>query len=50
VTPKQSKKLVLATETLVRLTPDHLAGVVAGFTNVDIKVHSCAWKSCNTSR
>ena len=40
------KKLALATETLVRLTPEHLDSVVAGFTNIDIKLHSCAWLSC----
>ncbi len=48
--PAASKKLVLATETLVRLTPEHLESVVAGFTNIDIKLRSCAWLSCRSAR
>ena len=44
--PIAPKKFVLATETLVRLTPERLETVVAGFTNIDIKLYSCAWLSC----
>jgi hypothetical protein len=48
--PTLPRKLVLATETLVRLTPEHLEHVVGGIADIHINLRTCLWNSCKPAR
>jgi hypothetical protein len=39
-------KLSLTRETLVKLTPDHLEGVVGGLGDIHATASCCLWNSC----
>ena len=45
---QNSKKLALNTETLVRLTPEHLDQVVGGLGDIKVIAKTCLWGSCKT--
>jgi hypothetical protein len=42
-----TKKLSLNTETLVRLTPEHLEGVVGGLGDIKTHFATCIFRSCD---